>query len=845
MVRLALGMARRRMAALVAVAFAVLGGVAIVTGTGVLLESGLRSELSAGRLAGADVLVAADPTVPRAEDLDLALPERRPVPAELVHDLANVPGVTAVAGDVSFPAAVLDGDAAVAPVGDAATDGHGWSSVALLPRAAVEGAPPTGADEVALDADLAAAAGLEVGDTARLVAAGVPGEYRVTAVVRPAGAGVLFDDATAAELAGRTDGARAATVDLVGLRVEPGATDRVAAAVRAELPGTGLVVATGDDRGEAVLPGAASSRSLLVVLAGSLAGVPLLVVGFLVAGAVSVSIAGQRPELALLRAVGTTPRQLRRLVAAQATGIGAVAALPGLLLGYLLAGRFRSLLVDIGLLPEALPLTVSPLPAVAAVLLLLLVVQVAARGAAWRVSREPVTTVLGESRTGPRTPSAARTRAGLFLLVAAVPLAVPPLLVRSSLGAASTSMAGIVAAVGLALAGPALLRRVSGGLAARLPARASAPTWLATANLHGYALRSAGAISTLAMAVVFVLTYTFAQTTVTGAVARDVETATLADATVDASAVGGVPDGLLEEVRATEGVRAAAPVSTTTVLLTGRTLGTETVEPSSALVLSPAASDVLDLGVRSGDLIDLTGPTVAIGRELAEARGTTVGDDVALTLGDGTGVEARVVAVYDRTLGFGPVALSPDLAAGHRGSDLADSLLVRTDGTAGASERLAALQPDWPGIAVSGVDAGSGIAQATPPEVWVNLAVIVVLLGYVLLGTTNAMVAGTAQRRTEFATLRLTGTTPRQIRAMVRREAALISAAAVVAGLLLAALPLALLGVGFLARPWPAGPWWLVPATVVVVAVVAFLSTEGPTRLALRTPPAETLGRAG
>lgn len=845
MLRLAVGMARRGIASLVAVAFAVLGGTAIVTGTGVLFESGLRSELPAGRLAGADILVSAPQTLPTVDDLDLALPERAPVPAGLVRDLADVPGVTAVAGDLSFPAAVLDGADAVARAGDAAIDGHGWSSVTLLPRAVVDGAPPSAADEVALDADLAATAGLGIGDTASLVAAGVRGEYRVTAVVEPAGAGVLFDDATAAELAGRAEGARAATVDLVGLRVEAGAVDRVADAVRAERGDSGLVVSTGDDRGDVLLPETAASRSGLVSLASALAGVPLMVVGFLIAGAVSVSIAGQRRELALLRAVGTTPRQLRRLVAAQATAIGAVAALPGLLLGYLLADRFGALLVNIGLIPEALSLTVSPLPAVAAVLLMLLVVQVAARRAAWRVSREPVTTVLGESRTGPRTPSAARTIAGMLLLVAAIPLAVQPLNDRSAVGAAMTSLAGIVAAIGLSLVGPALLRRVSGGLAARLPARASATTWLATANLHGYAMRSAGAISTLAMAVAFVLTYAFPQTTVAAAVARDVGTATLSDATIDASAVGGVPDGLLEEVRATEGVRAAAPMSTTTVLLPVRTLGEGVSEAFSALVLSPVAPDALDLGVRSGDLTGLTGPTVAIGREFSETGGAAVGDDVALTLGDGTDVEARVVAIYDRDLGFGPLVLSTDLVSGHRGSDLADGLLVRTDGTAGASERLAALPADWPGIAVAAGDGDTGIAPATPPEVWVNLAVIVVLLGYVLLGITNAMVAGTAQRRTEFAALRLTGTTPQQVRSMVRREAVLISTAAVVAGLLLSAVPLALLGEGFLGRPWPAGPWWLLPGTVVVVAAVAFLSTEGPTRLALRTAPAETFRRAG
>lgn len=173
--------------------------------------------------------------------------------------------------------------------------------------------------------------------------------------------------------------------------------------------------------------------------------------------------------------------------------VAAVALVPGTALGYLLAGQFRRLLVHTGVLPDALPLTVGPLPALAAAALLLLVVQVAARCAAWRSSHEPVTQLLAESRTGPRTPSPGRLRAGLLLIAAALPLSVPPLLAQSPIGAASTSLAGIVAAIGLALADPALLRRVTGGLARRLPAGTSAPAWLAVANLHGYALRSAGA----------------------------------------------------------------------------------------------------------------------------------------------------------------------------------------------------------------------------------------------------------------------------------------------------------------------------------------------------------------
>jgi putative ABC transport system permease protein len=125
--------------------------------------------------------------------------------------------------------------------------------------------------------------------------------------------------------------------------------------------------------------------------------------------------------------------------------------------------------------------------------------------------------------------------------------------------------------------------------------------------------------------------------------------------------------------------------------------------------------------------------------------------------------------------------------------------------------------------------------------VWINLATIVVLLVYLLLSIANKLVAATAQRRVEMAALRLNGTTPRQIRAMMRREAAVTAATALTTALLLSAIPLALLGQAFLGRPWPAGPVWLLPALAVTVTVTAFLTIELPTRQALRTSPADAI----
>ncbi|MFD5439976.1 FtsX-like permease family protein [Streptomyces tendae] len=847
MLHLALRMAAHRITALLAVACAVLGGAALITTTGVLAESGLRSQLPPGRLGGADVVVAAEQEFHPSGDLPIALPERATVPARLVDRLAALPGVTAAVGDIGFPAALLDGRGRPVPVAqDPATAGHGWSSTRLLSGARVEGRAPSGAKTVAVDAAAADAAGLAVGDRVRVVANGRPAAaYRVSALVDAPGAdgGVWFADGTAAALAGRGaggEGPRAGTVDLVGLRAADGAGERVADAVRAEVAGTGLRVTTGADRGEAVAPGVGSARSLLILLAGSLGGIVLLITGFVVAGALGVTIAGQRRDLALTRAVGATPRQIRRLAAAQSTVVAALALVPGVAVGYLLAGRFRELLADRDVLPSELPLTVSPLPALATLLLVAAAVQLSARCAAWRTSRMPATEAVAESRSEPRTPSRARTTAGLLLILGACALSVVPLLSRTVLGASVTSVAGIVAAIGLAMSGPALVRSAGEAVVRRLRPGVAAPTWLALSNVRAYALRLSGVVSPLAMGVVFVLTYTLTQTTVLAATSDDTRTGTLAQYELTAPALGGLPDGTLSAVRDVPGVRAAAPAGTTTVVWEYDELGEPAAESASAMILAPDARGVVDLGVTDGGLDRLTGATVAVSAEAARTRDAGLGKRVRLVLGDGARVDARVVAVYDRGLGFGPVVLSRELAAGHTTTGLDQRALVRTDGTREAGRALAALAADRPGLAVASTAPDATGADA-PPEVWVNLAVVVVLLGYLLLSIANKLVAATAQRRAEIAALRLVGTTPRQVRAMMRREAAVIAAAALVSGLLLSAVPLALLGQGFLGHPWPAGPPWLLPAVAATVALTSYLTIELPTRHALRTPPADAL----
>ncbi|MFI6177504.1 FtsX-like permease family protein [Nonomuraea sp. NPDC051191] len=801
MIRLALALAKA--GGLVVVFAAVLGGMALVTATGVLVDSAFRAQPPL-RLSGADVVVSARQSIPLKEEPDIALPERARLPRSLVASAAGVPGAAAVAGDVGFPAAVVG--TTEHPAGDAgrtadpATAGHGWSSLALSGRVTA-GRAPRAADEIAVS-------GGRVGDRLRVTAAGTPATYRVTAVVDTPG--VYFPDDVAATLAARTAG-RPGTVDLVAVRATPGVSPETLAARLKTRLGDGYEYATGRDRADAESPGAAAGRGLLLVLPSSIGGISLLVVGFVVGGGLALSVNRQRRDLALLRAAGATPRQVRRLVAVQAVAAALPAVPPGAALGYFLAARFGELLAGIGLVRADQPLVHGPLPAVAATLLLLGVTRVAAWAGSLRVSRMPVVSGLPE----PRTPSPARTRAGLLLMLAALVLSAMPLVVRSEAAVIGPSTAAIVAVIGLALAGPRLVqgaaRAVSGS---RLMTRLPGPLWLAVHNCHGYALRTAGAVAALGMVVTLGLSVVLTQTTMARAQSDEAALGLRGLVTISAPGLGGVPRDLLADVRS----RTKAAGMAMTTVVTGPLLAGDSpaLMARPAMALGPDAEGLVDLDLADGRLSGLKGETVAVDEHLGR-----VGQTMDVIMGDGARVRARVAATYCRALGFGPIVVSRDLATAHTTTGL-DSAVLARPADFGDLARRAELRFD---SRAAGPQAAMASAQTL-----VNVAVLAVLLAYVLVAVANRLVATTTARREEFAGLRAIGLTPRQLRRVVRWEALLVGAGASASGLVLAAVPLVLLSVGFLARPLPAGPLWLVPASILGAMTIVSLAMELPAR---------------
>ena len=97
--------------------------------------------------------------------------------------------------------------------------------------------------------------------------------------------------------------------------------------------GGGATVLTGDERGRAEAVGVAGARIKLVLLSSIFGGLALIVMAILLATIVGLAVEQRHRELALLRTIGATPRQVRRLVVRATTRPALVAAVLGALAG--------------------------------------------------------------------------------------------------------------------------------------------------------------------------------------------------------------------------------------------------------------------------------------------------------------------------------------------------------------------------------------------------------------------------------------------------------------------------------------------------------------------------------
>jgi putative ABC transport system permease protein len=780
---------------------------AVVTGAcGVLLESAIRGEAAVVRFERADAVVVADQSYEAEGE---RFPELVRLPDDSEAKIAALAVVQSVSVDTTLPGLLLSAEASRSSL-DVSL--HNWSSLQWGGTLS-GGSKPVGATDAAITGSLATTAGLMIGDSAMVIVNGEQVDLRVTGIISGRGEGLYLTDQAIADLDPR-DGIQAVAVAFAPHVTPSDGIVRLKTAL-----GHGVLVLTGPARGTAEVPGGIASDALVSLSAvfGGLAGmITVIIVGTTLA----LAIGQRRREIALMRAIGVTPGQVRGLVAAEALAIGFIAA--GVAsaaitpVARLLLVQFK----DAGLVPAQLLLASGPLPLVAAGGLALASAIGASILAArrWTVVRpvDALRTAGSETaRMGGRF-----VTGGVVAMGALALSLVTGIVMHGAIASATAAPAAMVWVGALSLLAPMLvvplvrllgvIPRVVGGATGRVAARGAKTTPVRMAEIAIPVMLVVGVAGSL---IIMQLTLDD----------RPAGASILAPSTMVANVEGGAANSTIDAIAHLPEIASASALVTGTAWHERQPAKQpdEDDDPDDELDITEVAlvgvddATLLDLVVSQGTL-DLSDSQIALDENTARALDLGVGDDITMRMGDSRNARFRIAAIL-ATPDATPVSLvTADALLQHTSLGISDTLLI-TPAPGIAMETAARAAAE-----VTGGRLGL-VSDITPHEgsdagSWVSYLLSGVIVLYALISLVNTLIVWTLDRRADQRLYRLLGAS----RIMVLRMLLIESLLGGVAGVILGGL---------------AAVFTLVPFAIAVTGAMQLTSSALPFALVLAVGP--------
>jgi putative ABC transport system permease protein len=518
----------------------------------------------------------------------------------------------------------------------------------------------------------------------------------------------------------------------------------------------------------------------LSAMFGMMSAISAFMAIFVVGSTFGFVVAIRRRELGLLRLVGATPRQVRRLLLGESTVVAVVATTAGGLLGTVLAPGILWLVRAVGVTTLDLP---APPPWIAWAAAAPAGALVALLGA-WRSSRRAgriaPAAAMREAAIEPTRPSIVQLVVATLCfagLAAAIVFAdnVPPLFAL-----VISILLPEVVVIGLMCIGHALIPRLAALLARPFIDRDVA------ARLAGDEVRAAVrttaavaapivAISAVAGSLLLSLSFTADWTTAQDRSRLHAALVVEAASPAAASAIGSDPAVAVADIRRQATVQ--------------RDEDGRPGEPDQFEIIDLAtATAARGVAVTRGSLQDLQGPAVAVTATRATDAGVGVGGTIAVWA-DGRRIPLRVVAIVpDAPDLYGEVLVS----AGALPSDATGTVFVVPHGETAAARD--SLERTLAGTRSQILDADDWIDSAAARTRQANNLGLTVLLGpaglYAAIAIVNATLIGASHRRRQRDLIQLLGATADQVRRSAIWQAVLVCGT----GLLLGGATTVLLG---------------------------------------------------
>ncbi len=395
---------------------------------------------------------------------------RNELPESLLATVRQVPGVAAADGQVSGYAQFVARDGkAIATGGGAPTLGVAFDpDRQMSPLHLIAGGPPVAPDDVVMDAATAQKYGFTTGQRVRILSAGPTQTFTITGIVQFGTANNLagatlaaFTLPTAQAIAQETG-----KLDDINVVITPGASKAaVQRAIAAVLP-PGVQVVTGQTVVNESTSSVSQALSFFSTALLVFAFIALFVGAFTIYNTFSILVGQRTRELALLRIVGASRRQVFGSVLAEAAITGLVSSVIGLGLGVLAALGLQALLRGFGVTLPPGSLVFEPRTVLVGLAVGVGVTVVSAIGPARGAVRIPPVVALDDRQSAG---SASLRRRFIWGTVVALAGAV---LLGLGLAKPAIQLVGIGAAglfVGVATLSPALARPLSSVIGRPLP----------------------------------------------------------------------------------------------------------------------------------------------------------------------------------------------------------------------------------------------------------------------------------------------------------------------------------------------------------------------------------------
>ncbi|SCK38403.1 putative ABC transport system permease protein [Streptomyces sp. WMMB 714] len=800
-------------------AVAVVLSVAFVCGTLVFTDTMTTTFDKLFASTSADVTVS--PKKPKDDKAQQETGRPPSVPESALAGARTAEGAKSVEGMVSSEkVTVVDGDDKnIGSTTGAPTIASNWTAGDRTTMKITSGHAPRGASDVMVDADTAKKRKLKLGDELRTITATGDFEAEISGiatfqVTNPGAAIVYFDTRTAQrELLGATDAYTG-----VAVTADSGVTHAELKKNVTESLGAGTY--TYQTKKEAADSSREQIGSFLDVLKYALlgfAGIALLVGIFLIVNTFSMLVAQRTREIGLMRAIGSSRRQVNRSVMIEALLLGVAGSVLGVGAGVGLAVGLMELMGALGMNLSTSELTLAWTTPVAGLVLGILVTLLAAYLPARRAGRVSPMAALRDAGT-PADGKAGTVRGVLGLLLTAgggAGLYAATQAEEASDGSVWLGAGVVLTLVGFVVVGPLL----AGGLVRVLSAVTLRPFGrvgrLAERNALRNPRRTGATAAALMIGLALVASLSVVGSSMVASATEELDRSVGADFIVQSG--NGQPVTTAAEKRARKSER----LKTVT---TYKMVGARITAPDGSTAArhlaatEPAYMDALRRETTSGDLAAAYGKdAMSVGAEYAKKHGVEVGDTLEVAFSGGRKAELEVAAITsdDTNVDQGAMYTHVDTARQYLPADRfpLSWMVLATADEGHEKAAYAALKKQMKPYPQYQVRDQADYKKTLQDQVGQMLNMVYGLLALAIivavLGVVNTLALSVVERTREIGLMRAIGLSRRQLRRMIRLESVVIALFGALLGLGLgmcwgtaAQKLLALEGLGVLEIPW-------------------------------------------